>query len=142
MKRVLDLYAGAGNLSLSLSQSADITAVESNPYAVNDGLRNIEINNISNYRIIKSSTEKFDTDEKFDTIILDPPRPGVSQKVIKLIQKIMPEMIVYVSCNPATLSRDIKRLSELYEIESVRLIDLFPHTHHIETLTFMRRRSS
>ena len=141
MKRILDLYAGAGNLSLGLAQCADVTAVEGNPYAVKDGLRNVEINNISNYRIIRSSTEKFDTDERFDTVILDPPRPGISKRVIKLIQKIMPEIIVYVSCNPATLSRDIKRLSELYEIASIRLIDLFPHTHHIETLTFMRRRS-
>lgn len=140
-KRVLDLYSGAGNFSLPAALDADeVIAVEENPYAVKDGRRNLKINGIKNCRFIHSSAETFQTNEKFNIFLLDPPRHGLTNKTINNILTMMPEQIVYVSCNPATLARDLKRLLGKYEIGSIRLIDFFPQTYHIESLVFLRLR--
>jgi 23S rRNA (uracil1939-C5)-methyltransferase len=138
--RILDLYAGAGNFSLPLAKEADVTAVEDNPFAVRDGRRNVELNGIEGFRYVRSSAEKFETGEKFDVVIVDPPRPGLMYRVVKNIFAIMPGRIVYVSCNPSTFTRDLKRLDEHYRIDSVRLVDFFPQTYHIESLAFLSRR--
>jgi 23S rRNA (uracil1939-C5)-methyltransferase len=140
-KRVLDLYSGAGNFSLPAALDADeVIAVEENPYAVKDGRRNLKINGIKNCRFIHSSAETFQTNEKFNIFLLDPPRHGLTNKTINNILTMMPEQIVYVSCNPATLARDLKRLLGKYEIGSIRLVDFFPQTYHIESLVFLRLR--
>jgi len=143
-KKVLDLYAGAGNLSLPLALDAEeVVAVEENPYALKDARRNLALNNISNCRFIHSSAESFCRSASAgfmcDIIILDPPRPGLSNVVISAVLSILPERIVYMSCNPPTLARDLEKLLGRYEVESVRMADFFPQTHHIESLVFLRR---
>lgn len=135
--RILDLYSGAGNFSLPLAGSCEVTGIEDNPYAIEDGKRNLELNNIKSCRFIRSSAEDFHTDEKFNIIILDPPRPGLANRVISNVLDMLPERIVYVSCNPTTFSRDIKKLITRYRIESIRMVDIFPQTFHIETLAFL-----
>ncbi len=138
-RSVLDLYAGAGNFSLPVAaRGGDVIAVEENASAVEDGKRNIELNDIRNCRIVKSSAERYRIAKKFDVIILDPPRPGLTSEVAKKIIENPSDRIVYISCNPATLARDLKKLKEKYEIESVRLIDFFPNTYHIEAMAFLR----
>jgi 23S rRNA (uracil1939-C5)-methyltransferase len=139
-KRLLDIYSGAGNFSIPLAIDADVTAVEENPYAVRDGIRNLEINNIRNCRFINSSAEDFNTKDNFDIIIIDPPRGGITNKLMERILSIKPEEIVYISCNPSTLARDLKKLLQRYNLESVRLIDFFPQTFHIESLAYLRRQ--
>jgi 23S rRNA (uracil1939-C5)-methyltransferase len=139
-KKILDLYAGSGNFSLPFAKDADVTAIEENPIAVQDGLRNREINNIKKCRFINSSAEEFDATEKFDVVILDPPRPGLTNKAMKNVITLKPERIVYMSCDPSTFARDLKRLQAVYDIESVRMIDFFPQTFHIEALAFLRLR--
>ncbi len=140
-KSVLDLYAGAGNFSLPLAAfSGEVIAVEENPYAVQDGKRNLELNGIENCRIVKSSAEKYRINKRFDVIILDPPRPGLTSEVAKKIVENPAGSIVYISCNPATLARDLRKLKEIYEIQSVRLIDFFPNTYHIEAVAFLQRK--
>lgn len=140
-KRVLDLYAGAGNFSIPLSAyAAGIIAVEENPYAVDDGKRNLELNNISNCRIVKSSAEKYRMTTGTDLIILDPPRPGLTSSVMAKVLEAAPSTIVYISCNPATLARDLRKLKDKYEVRSVRLIDFFPNTYHIEAVAFLQIR--
>jgi 23S rRNA (uracil1939-C5)-methyltransferase len=139
-KRVLDLYSGAGNFSLPLAGDADVTAVEESPYAIEDGRRNLEINGIRNCRFVNSPAERYLTRERFDILILDPPRPGLSNQVVKNIHSLLPEQIVYISCDPATFSRDLKKLAWKYDIESVRMVDLFPQTFHIESLAFLQLR--
>ncbi len=136
--RILDLYAGAGNFSLPLAMDAEVTAVEENPYAVQDGVRNLEINNIKDCRFVRSSAEDFQPEGRFDIAILDPPRPGLTNRAMSKVLAAMPERIVYISCNPATLARDVKKLSVRYVIESVRIADLFPQTFHIEAVVFLR----
>lgn len=136
--KILDLYAGAGNFSIPLAGEAEVTAVEGNPYAIEDGRRNLEINNITNCTFIRSSAEHFKPGDHYDVVILDPPRPGLSHKVMIKVLDLLPERIIYLSCNPATFSRDLRKLSAQYDIESVRMIDFFPQTFHIETLAFLR----
>jgi len=135
--RILDLYSGAGNFSLPLAGSCEVTGVEDNPYAIEDGRRNLELNKVKSCRFIRSSAEDFHADEKFNVIILDPPRPGLTNSVMSNVLDMLPERIVYVSCNPTTFSRDIKKLVTRYRIESIRMVDIFPQTFHIETLAFL-----
>lgn len=141
--RILDLYAGAGNFSIPLYREAkEILGIEENPFAVKDGKRNLLINGIKNYRFILTSVEKYDFKDAFDILIIDPPRIGLSNRVISKILNILnpPERIVYISCNPTTLSRDLRKLSLKYKVDSVRLIDFFPQTYHIESIAFLRPR--
>lgn len=138
-KHVLDLYAGAGNFSIPIAVHAEeVIAVEENQNAVDDGNRNLKLNDIKNCRLIKSSAEKYKFNKKFDVLILDPPRPGLTSEVVKKVLENLPEQIVYISCNPATLSRDLKKLMEKYEVRSVSQIDFFPNTFHIEAVAFLR----
>jgi 23S rRNA (uracil1939-C5)-methyltransferase len=140
-KTVLDLYAGAGNFSLPMAGHArEVVLVEENPYAVEDGTRNLKLNNLKNCRFIKTSAEKFRIQKKFDMMILDPPRPGLTAEVAKKVLESTPDRIVYISCNPSTLARDLKKLKDTYDITSVRMIDFFPNTFHIETAVFLQVR--
>jgi 23S rRNA (uracil1939-C5)-methyltransferase len=140
-KRVLDLYAGAGNFALPLAgQAGEVIAVEENPSAVDDGIRNIQANELKRCRMVKSSAEKYKPGRKFDVIILDPPRPGLTSEVVRKILEMPSDRIVYVSCNPATFSRDLKKLKEKYDILSVRQIDFFPNTFHLESIAFLQLR--
>lgn len=135
---VLDLYAGAGNFSLSVARhAAQVVAVEENPYAVEDGQRNAKLNNIENCKFVKTSAEKYKAHEKVDILLLDPPRPGLTDEVSKKILKFLPQRIVYVSCNPSTFARDLKKLKDNYNIDSIRMIDFFPNTYHVEALAFL-----
>lgn len=149
-KRVLDLYSGAGNFSLPLSkQASEVVAIEENPYAIEDGRRNIIINGIKNCLFIQSPVDDIFKDRKkarlfggrrYDITILDPPRPGLSSELCERLMDIESERIVYVSCNPSTLARDLKKLKDKYDIESVYMVDFFPNTYHIEAVVFLRLR--
>lgn len=140
-KRIIDLYSGAGNFSLPLAQHAgEVIAVEENPYAVKDGERNIEINDIHNCRFIKHKAEEYDKLQGCDVLILDPPRPGLTDRVCRNILASKPEQLIYVSCNPATFARDMKKLNKEYELQSVKMIDFFPQTYHIESVAVLDLR--
>jgi 23S rRNA (uracil1939-C5)-methyltransferase len=80
------------------------------------------------------------THGKPDVIITDPPRAGMHEDVVKKILELEPEKIVYVSCNPATQSRDIQWLSSKYDVEQVQPVDMFPHTHHVENVALLVKR--
>jgi 23S rRNA (uracil1939-C5)-methyltransferase len=141
--RVLDLYAGAGNLSLPASAfSREVIAVEENSQACNDGINNLSLNNIHNVRFINKKAEGINTNLKAEVIILDPPRQGLSMIVKNKLMSMAPEWIIYLSCNPTTFCRDLKVLSERYEIESLRVIDMFPQTYHIELLGILKMKNN
>jgi 23S rRNA (uracil1939-C5)-methyltransferase len=140
-KRVLDLYAGAGNFSIPLAaHAAEVVAVEENRQAADDGMRNLELNSIKHCRVVRSSAEKYKIHKKFDVIVLDPPRLGLTSEVVRKILENPASEIVYISCNPSTLARDLKKLREKYELLSVAQIDFFPQTYHIESVSFLRIR--
>lgn len=142
---VLDVYAGSGGFSIFLSDIANqITAVEPGESSVNDGLENIRQNNISNMTYIKDNAEnavpKLDSEgKKFDVTILDPPRKGCSEEVLKEVINVTEKLLVYVSCNPATLARDMKFLGENFRVKYVQPVDMFCHTYHVETILIAER---
>ncbi len=140
-KTVLDLYAGAGNFSLPLARAAEeVLLVEENPHAVEDGMRNLKLNRLKNCRFVKSTAEKYKFQRKADLLLLDPPRPGLTADVAKKVLELAPQQVVYISCNPATLARDLKKFKTAYDITSVRMIDFFPNTFHIEAAVFLHLR--
>lgn len=152
-RRVLDLYAGAGNFSLPLSLlTKEVTAVEENRYAVEDCRRNVVLNGIKNCNVVELPVEKSLEGKKkhlaaklfgethYDVIVIDPPRTGLTSEGLKRIVEAGSERIVYVSCNPPTLARDIRKMRDTYDVESMRMVDFFPNTYHIEALTFLKRR--
>lgn len=141
--KVLDLYAGAGNLGIPASAfSREVIAVEENPYAYNDGINNLSLNNIHNVRFINKKAEGINTNLKADVIMLDPPRQGLSMAVKNRLMSMAPEWIIYLSCNPTTFCRDLKFLSDRYEVESLRVIDMFPQTYHIELLGILKMKNN
>ncbi len=132
----LDLYAGTGLFSLPLSQQfKEVAAVEAAPFSAHDLKQNCPTN-VSVYR---ATTEKFLTSVKrgarFDYVLVDPPRAGLGEKVARQLAALAPPQLTYVSCDPATLARDLRLLAERgYSIEQAHLVDLFPQTFHIETV--------
>ena len=140
-KRVIDLYAGGGNFSLPIAfDGADVYAVEENPFAIEDGKRNAAANGIRNCRFIECSAERLKVCDTVDILVVDPPRAGLTNTALDKILFVEPERIAYISCNPSTMARDIKKLLGQYEIESMRIIDFFPQTYHIESLAVLRLR--
>ena len=143
---LLDIYSGGGNFSIPLSPSAGrIICVEENASSIKDAARNIEINQIRNMKFIKSPFEKIKMASslikggRLAAAIADPPRPGLTREAVKKLLELEPERLLYISCNPATLARDVKKLLEKYSVISVRLADFFPHTYHLEVLCLLGR---
>ncbi|MDD7328066.1 MAG: 23S rRNA (uracil(1939)-C(5))-methyltransferase RlmD, partial [Lachnospiraceae bacterium] len=147
-ENVYDLYSGIGTISLFLARKAGhVTGVEVVPDAVKDAVRNARLNGFSNTNFYTGRTE--DVLPKLvaqgrpaDVIVLDPPRKGAEKSVLETIISVAPSKIVYVSCDPATLARDLSVLCEsgLYELEKYTPVDQFPETMHIETVVSLQRR--
>lgn len=142
--QVVDAYAGVGTIAQWLSSSCDqIVAIEEVEPAVSDGRANAMLNGLSNieFRLGRVEdvlptlqTEGFAT----DIIVLDPPRKGVSPEVLATVMAISPPQIVYVSCNPTTLARDLRILSDGgYVVKSIQPVDMFPQTFHVESVTVL-----
>lgn len=138
--RLLDLYCGVGSITLWLAKNfQEIGGVEESRGAVRDAERNAELNGIENVRFIAEKTEAFVHHMSAGnagelTVVLDPPRAGCDAGVLKSLGRIGPRKIVYVSCDPGTLARDLALLhSSGYQVREVQPVDLFPHTAHIET---------
>lgn len=140
-ENVLDLYCGTGTISIYLSpQARKLIGVESLPQSVEDAERNASKNNVSNCEFIcgeakKVLSELITRGENFHVVVVDPPRAGLHPDVVAYLGDIKIEKLIYVSCNPATLARDLKLFCEQsYKIEQVQPVDMFPHTPHIETV--------
>ena len=140
-KSVLDLYCGTGTISLFLSKHFDkVIGIEINEEAVKCAFLNKDLNNISNVRFICGDVSKEIHHLKADNIVVDPPRSGLTNEGINDILKINPERLVYVSCDPMTLARDLKLLGAKYEVKEVTLFDMFPWTYHVESVCLLVRK--
>jgi 23S rRNA (uracil1939-C5)-methyltransferase len=144
---VYDLYSGTGTISNYVAVDAcKVIGIEYVNEAVEDAVINSEINNISNTQFFAGDMKDvlseafFSLNGKPDVIITDPPRAGMHEDVIKIIDSAAAPKIVYISCNPSTQSRDIQLLSNNYYVESVQPVDMFPHTHHVENVVLLKRR--
>ena len=139
-KEVLDLYCGIGTISLYLSRFVKhVTGVEIVESAVRNAKDNAGLNRIDNCDFILADATK-DMDpylKNKDVVMLDPPRKGVGRKLIDSLKENRIEKIVYISCNPATLARDLELLKDDYEIGEIYPVDMFPFTIHTECVTVL-----
>ena len=154
-ENVLDLYCGIGTISLYISKYVkSVLGIEIVERAIRDAKENAKINNITNANFICADVDTLLNDEKieteltaFDTIIVDPPRKGLDKNAIDLIKRISPNKIIYVSCDPATLARDLDMLCHdmddtdknaiKYNLKTIANVDMFPHTMHMETIALI-----
>lgn len=138
---VWDLYAGTGTISLFLAQLAkEVIGFELAESSVADAFSNAREHHVSNVRFVAGDLlhRLQDTEPQPDVLVTDPPRAGMHEKVVRYILEIKPKRIVYVSCNPTTLARDLGILKESYMVEKVQPVDMFPQTYHIETVVKLR----
>lgn len=135
---VLDLYCGVGAMTLLAAQKAKrASGVESVPSAIQDAGVNAQLNRVTNVEFYARDVESFlkrAPQIQNQLVLLDPPRAGCSPEVIHALRNLKAKRIVYVSCHPATLARDVKMLSDFYRVTAVRPVDLFPQTSHIEAV--------
>ena len=140
---VLDLYCGAGTIAIYLADMArEMIGMEIVESAVADARRNCRRNGIENCRFVSGDirTTLVQIETKPDVMIIDPPRAGMHPDVVNQVLALAPERIVYVSCNPATLARDVALLKENYQVIEVQPVDMFPHTFHIESVAKLTRK--
>ncbi len=137
--RVLELFAGCGTFTLPLASSAaEVVAVEGNPVSCRMLEESAKQQGFSNIRVINADCSRFLQDEggSFDVVVLDPPRTGCTPQVLDWIAQSKAQRVIYVSCNPSTLARDISRLKG-YRVTKVVPIDMFPNTFHLETVCLL-----
>ena len=139
---VLDLYCGIGSIGIFISDKVkSVLGIEIIDDAVKDAIENSKINNINNIKFISGKTEdNLSNIKDIDVIIVDPPRTGLNKRAIENILNLNSKKVIYVSCNSTTLSRDINYFKEYYNIKSIKLFDLFPNTHHCESVCILERR--
>ena len=145
---VFDLYCGIGTISLFMANYAKkVYGIEIVEDAVNDAKENALNNNINNVEFIAGDVENV-LDELInkrniipDIVMVDPPRKGLDSKSIDNIIKILPKKVVYISCNPATLVRDLAKLEDTYEVKSIKPVDMFPFTSHVEVVTLLELKN-
>lgn len=142
-----DLYCGAGTISLALARRAGrVIGAEIVPEAVENAKANAEANGIDNVEFIccdagEAAAELARRGLAPEVILVDPPRKGMSESAVDAVASMKPERIVYVSCDPATLSRDILRFEDLgYRLQRAAAVDMFPRTHHVETVVLLSRK--
>ncbi len=139
---VLDLYCGVGTLSIVASKKAkSVVGAEVVENAVKNAKKNAKLNNVENVEFILQDLNKgIDTNNKYDTFILDPPRSGISNKIMNLLLNELPDKIIYVSCDPQTFFRDLNLLKEKYEINKIYSLDMFSYTYHCESIAILERK--
>lgn len=141
--KVLDLYCGVGTLSLNAASKAlSVTGIEIVPNAILNALFNASLNDLSNVHFVLNDVSDAIAKIKldFNKVIVDPPRAGLTKETIDILLKINPTSIIYVSCDPQTLVRDYKLLSDTYEIEKSYILDMFSYTYHVETVLILKKR--
>ncbi len=146
-EKVLDLYTGCGTIAIHIARNVkSVLGIELNPDAIKSAQENADLNDIENCEFIAGDVRKtmdglINDEQKFDTIIADPPRAGIGHKALVRIFKLKPEKMVYISCNPSTLAADLKELEQNgYRLDKTVPVDMFPHTFHIETVSRLTRK--
>ena len=144
--RVIDAYAGIGMLTARLADRAtEVTAVEESPYAVRLGELNMQLNGCGNVHYRRGRVEEVlrQWSESVDVLVLDPPRAGCAEAAVEAMAGLRSERIVYISCDPSTLARDVNRFCAAgrYTLVEVALVDMFPQTYHIEAVVKLERNA-
>lgn len=141
---LLDMYCGTGAIGICLSPHVkSVVGVEQVEESIESAKYNAKINDVKNVEFFAASAEKWvkSNNKKFDVVVIDPPRAGLMEPVIEHLLFLNPKKIVYVSCNPSTLARDLKLITKdkKYKIIKVCPVDMFPQTYHVETIALLYR---
>ena len=143
-ENVYDLYTGIGSIALYVAQQCgQVVGIEEISAAIVDAEENASLNKIDNAIFYAGDVKDILTTEfaekhgKPDLLITDPPRAGMHPKVVEMLKELAAPRIVYVSCNPATQARDLQLLESSYTVRKIRPVDMFPHTHHIESVALL-----
>lgn len=146
-EKILDAYCGIGTIGISAADNVkSIVGVEVNGEAVKDAVKNAEINSIENAVYYNTDATDFmreaaENNEHFDVVFADPPRAGCSKVFLSSLVTLKPDRIVYVSCNPQTLARDLYfMIHNGYKVKKIQPVDMFPHTQHVECVTLLVRK--
>lgn len=139
---LLDLYCGTGTMGIINSKYANkVIGIDNNESCIKDANSNKELNEVDNVEFICGNTEdELDSIRNADMVIVDPPRAGLLRKAVDDLMKIEPKEIIYVSCDPITLARDISLLNPKYKLEYVEPYDMFPNTYHVECVCVLVKR--
>lgn len=139
VETALDLYCGTGTIGIYISDLCNrVIGVEINKSSITCANYNKLLNKIDNIEFIEGDVSTVINNEMNpDLIVVDPPRSGLDNKTISIIKQIKPKKLIYVSCNPMTLARDIQKLSEEYKLNDIELFDMFPNTHHVESVCLL-----
>lgn len=142
--KILDAYSGVSSFGLWLKDIAkEITCVEEAPSSSKDAIENVKLNNAENFTILNGDAKKIfneliEKNAKFDVTILDPPRKGCEKESLDIAIKLTKKAIIYVSCNPSTLARDLKYLHENgFKTKYIQPVDMFCHSYHIESVAWL-----
>lgn len=145
-ERVIDAYCGIGTIGIIASQKAkEVIGVELNGDAIKDAKLNAKCNQQANIRFHNADAGKFmvalakENKEPVDVVFMDPPRAGSDKAFMDSVIKLAPKKVIYISCNPETLARDLKYLSSSYKVEEICPVDMFPHTTHVETCVSLKK---
>lgn len=139
--KLIDLYCGTGTIGTILSKNyKEVIGIEINKSAVECAEENMKINNIKNMSFMCGDANKLCKGLRADTVVVDPARAGLSSLGVRNILEINSKRIVYVSCNPVTLARDLKELSSNYELKDICLFDMFPWTYHCESIAVLVKK--
>ena len=141
--KVVDLYCGQGNWAFALSEELphlEILGIDSNPINI-EKAREKAKNCVNPPSFLLGKAEKLYSSQEGSLIILDPPRAGCSPRLLETLKTESPQWLIYISCHPATMARDLKSLKTKYELVEVQPMDMFPQTAHLECLTLLRSAS-
>ena len=141
-KKVLDLYTGTGTIGIYVSNYAKkIIGIDSNGSNIKNANKNKELNNVKNIEFICDRVEnRINEFKNIDLIIVDPPRAGLDPKTKNYLKELKSDTIIYVSCDPVTLARDLKELNDIYNIKSIKPFNMFPRTYHCESIVVLERK--
>ena len=141
--KVLDLYCGTGTIGIYVAEHTnEVIGVDYSSSNINDANKNKELNNSNNITFINDKVENVidSFESNIDLVIVDPPRAGLDPKTIEHLKRINPTIIIYVSCDPSTLARDLKELSTDYNIKYIQPFNMFPRTYHVENVVKLEKK--
>ncbi|HWO97586.1 MAG TPA: 23S rRNA (uracil(1939)-C(5))-methyltransferase RlmD [Bacillus sp. (in: firmicutes)] len=145
-EKVVDAYCGVGTIGLWLAKDAkEIRGMDTIAESIKDAKKNARKHGYHNAKYVVGQAEYWmpkwvEEGWKPDVIVVDPPRTGCDKELLKSIIKVKPQKVVYVSCNPSTLAKDVEKLAKFYHVESIQPVDMFPHTAHVEAVAKLVRK--
>ncbi|HLO12558.1 MAG TPA: 23S rRNA (uracil(1939)-C(5))-methyltransferase RlmD, partial [Pseudoneobacillus sp.] len=147
-EKIVDAYCGVGTIGLWLAdQAAEVRGMDIIPESIDDAKKNAKRQGFTHTKFVPGKAEEvlpkwIKKGWHPDVIIVDPPRTGIDGQLLQTILQVKPKKVIYVSCNPSTLAKDIETLSKSFQVDYIQPVDMFPHTSHVESCTLLVRKEN